>query len=150
MRFSINKKGKIKIAYSISSKTSSRPESNRSPSLDSHLTTPHQKGRRQGGITLSVDVEFGCLSFSHGGKAGVSTSPCLVHSSPRMRISTLPRLTGHARRQVRAECNSWPLLRPSGRETLTCVVRKVGQSIRTKQPESLTAVFLLFLLTRRG
>ena len=152
------------LKISIDSQSQSRPpttsrsptvlsgsEASRSPFSVFPSTIQRQKGRRQ--EAASVEVEALCLSsvsFSDESKAGESTSPCLAYSSHAMRISALLRLLGHAVRQARTERSSLPSLQPSGKETLTCDVRKVSQSIRTKQPESLTAVFSSSLLYRRG
>ena len=118
-------------------------EASRIPSSVFPSTTQYQKGRRKEAVPVDVGALFlSSVSFSDESKAGVSTSPRLAHSSHAVQISALPRLSERARRQARTNCCTRPLLRPSERGTLTCDVRKVGQSVHTKQPEPLTAVFL--------
>ena len=116
-------------------------EASRSPFSVFPSTTQCQKRRRK--EAAPVEVEVLCLSsvsFSDESKAGEATSHCLAQSSPNMQISALPRLARHAKRQARTNCNMRLLLQPSGRGTLTCDIRKVGKSIRTKPPVSLTTV----------
>ena len=132
------------LKISIDSQSQSRPPTSRSPTLLSGSeasrspssvfpsTIQRQKRRRKEADT--VDLEGLCLSsvsFSDESKAGVSTSHCLAHSSHAMQISALPRLPRSARSQARTERSSWLSLQPSGKETLTCDVRKVSQSIHT-------------------